>query len=138
MDDNVRKLMENDRFAAFVGIKLVKLEPGYAVAELDISEKHLNGVDIIQGGAIFTLADFAFAAASNACGQITVAINANISYYKASTGTTLIAEAKEASASHKIANYNVDVFNEHREHIAHLSITGYKKTKEYSCGENRG
>lgn len=130
MDSDVRELMENDRFAMFVGIKLIKVEPGYAIAELDISEKHLNGVDIIQGGTIFTLADFAFAAASNACGQITVAINANISYYKASNGKTLIAEAKEVSASHKIANYKVDVFNEHREHIAQLSITGYKKDKK--------
>lgn len=128
VNNNLIKLMENDRFAAFVGIELVKVESGYAVAKLDITEKHLNGVDIIQGGAIFTLADFAFAAAANACGQITVAINANISYYQASNGKSLIAEAKETSASHKITNYNVDVFNEHRDHIARLSITGYKRS----------
>jgi len=134
MNNNLIKLMENDRFAAFVGIELVKVQPGYAVAKMNISEKHLNGVDIIQGGAIFTLADFAFAAAANACGQITVAINANISFYKASNGKSLIAEAKEVSSSHKIANYNVDVFNEHRDHIAQLSITGYKKNKENLVG----
>lgn len=127
MENEIINLMKNDKFAAFVGIELVEVKPGYAVAKMDISDNHLNGVDIIQGGAIFTLADFTFAAASNAYGQITVAIGANISYFKASKGESLIAEAKELSSSKKITNYNVDVFNEHRDHIAQLSITGYKK-----------
>jgi len=124
------KLLENDRFATLVGIELVKVQPGYAVAKMEISEKHLNGVNIIQGGAIFTLADFAFAAASNAWGQVTVGINANISYFQASKGKTLIAEAKEIAVSQKISNYNVDVFNENKDYIAQLSITGYKKNRK--------
>lgn len=128
MLDDITKLMEKDRFAAYVGIELVEVQPGYAVAKMVITERHLNGVDIIQGGAIFTLADFAFAAASNAYGQITVALNSNISYFKASKGESLIAEAREVSSSHKIANYNVDVFNEQRDHIAKVSISGYKKS----------
>ncbi|HBV86507.1 PaaI family thioesterase [Desulfosporosinus sp.] len=130
MNNDLIKLMKNDRFAAFTGIELLEVEPGYAVAKIDISEKHLNGVDIIQGGVIFTLADFAFAAAANASGQITVAINANISYYQASNGKVLLAEAKEKSVSRKIVNYNVEVLNEHRDLIAQLSITGYKKNKK--------
>ena len=35
-----------------------------------------------QGGAIFTLADFTFAAASNAHGIVAVGINVNITYLK--------------------------------------------------------
>jgi len=121
------KTLENDRFAALVGLELVKVQPGYAVVKLEVSDKHLNGVNIIQGGVIFTLADFAFAAASNACGQITVGINANIAYFQVSKGKTLIAEAKEVAVSRKISNYNVDVFNENKDYIARMSITGYKK-----------
>lgn len=49
MNNNLTKLMENDRFATFVGIDLLEVQPGYAVAKMDITEKHLNGVDIIQG-----------------------------------------------------------------------------------------
>ena len=130
MNNKMIKLLENDRFATFVGIELVKVQPGYAVAKMEISDKHLNGVNIIQGGAIFTLADFAFAAASNAWGQVTVGINANISYFQASKGKTLIAEAKEIAVSQKISNYNVDVFNEDKDYIAQLSITGYKKNQK--------
>lgn len=129
MNNKLLKLLENDRFAAFIGIELVKVEPGYAKVKMEISEKHLNGVNIIQGGVIFTLADFAFAAASNACGHVTVGINANISYFQASNGKTLIAEAKEVAASHKISNYIVQVFNENKDYIAQLTMTGYKKNE---------
>ncbi|HEY8910979.1 MAG TPA: PaaI family thioesterase [Desulfosporosinus sp.] len=129
MDDEQIKMLKNDRFASFIGLELVKMEPGYAVVRMDILEKHLNGVNMIQGGAIFTLADFAFAAAANASGQVTVGLNANIAYFKASKGKTLIAEAKEVSASQKIAHYNVDIFNENEDHIAQVSFTGYKKNK---------
>ncbi|TGE32049.1 PaaI family thioesterase [Desulfosporosinus sp. Sb-LF] len=129
MDDKLIKLLKNDRFATFIGIELVKMEPGYAVAKMNISKNHLNGVDMIQGGVIFTLADFAFAAAANASGHVTVGINANIAFLKASKGKTLIAEAKEVSVSKKIAHYNVDVFNEDKDHIAQVSVTGYKKSE---------
>ena len=127
MDVKLRNLLENDRFASFIGIELVEMEPGYAVAKMDISENHLNGVDMIQGGAIFTLADFAFAAAANASGHITVGINANIAYFQASKGKKLIAEAKEVAVSQKIAHYKVDVCNENKDYIAQVSFTGYKR-----------
>ncbi len=130
MDDEQTKIIKNDRFASFMGIELVKMETGYAMAKMEVLEKHLNGVNMIQGGAIFTLADFAFAAAANASGQVTVGLNANIVYFKASKGKTLIAEAKEVSASAKIAHYNVDVFNESKDYIAQVNITGYKKNKK--------
>jgi len=129
MNHKLMELLKNDRFAAYIGIELVKVEPGYAMVKMEISEKHLNGANIIQGGAIFTLADFAFAAASNACGHVTVGINANISYFQASTGKTLIAEAKEVAVSRKISNYIVQVFNENKDYIAQLSMTGYKKNE---------
>ena len=130
MDDEYMKILNNDRFASSIGIELVKMEPGYAVVKMDILDKHFNGVDMIQGGAIFTLADFAFAAAANASGQVTVGLNANISYFKASKGKTLIAEAKEVSASTKIVHYNVDVFNESKDYIAQVSISGYRKNRK--------
>ena len=83
---------------AFVGIKLVEVKPGYAKANMEITDKHLNAVNIVQGGVIFTLADFAFEAASNSYGQVSLGINANISYFQPPKGKILIAEAKEISA----------------------------------------
>jgi acyl-CoA thioesterase len=127
MDIEMIKAIENDRFASYVGIKLTMVEEGYAKAEMEIMDKHLNGVNIVQGGAIFTLADYAFAAASNSKGFITLGINANISYFKSPKGNLLRAEAKEISSSNRLCAYNVDVFDENDELIARFNATGYIK-----------
>ena len=127
MDEKILKMMKNDRFAAYVGMELREMRPGYALVDMDIEDKHLNGVDMIQGGVIFTLADFAFAAASNAGGQITVGVQVSVSYLKSSKGKKLKAEAKEVSASKKLVTYQLNVYNEHEEHIAQLTATGYRR-----------
>ncbi len=42
---------QNDRFAASSGMRLVELRPGFARTSLEIEERHLNSVGIVQGGA---------------------------------------------------------------------------------------
>lgn len=113
---------EKDKFAAFVGIKLVELKPGYAKASLEITDQHLNPVNMVHGGVMFTLADFTFGAAANSYGgQVSVALNANISYFKSPKGRILTAEAKEVSSNKKIAGYSIDIFDENKELIARFN-----------------
>lgn len=97
MDKDILKNVKNDKFAQLLGIEIVEASPGYALVEMKIEDKHKNGINIVQGGAIFTLADYAFAIASNADGSTTVGINASISYFKAPTGAYIRAEAREES-----------------------------------------
>lgn len=127
-ENSLSNVVERDRFAKFIGINLVKVEPGYALASMAITENHLNGVDMVQGGVLFTLADYAFAAASNSAGRVTVSINSNISYYKSPKGKIITAEAKEISSYKKICGYNVDIYDEDNELIARLTATGYIKS----------
>jgi len=129
MDPDKIKFIKNDRFAAYLGIELVEVEDGYAAVKMEITDDHLNGVNTVQGGVIFTLADFAFAAASNAKGLVTVGINANIAYFKPPKGKLLIAEAKEIASSRKLCNYSVDIFDEDKDIIARFNATGYKRNK---------
>jgi acyl-CoA thioesterase len=119
--------VKNDRFAQYVGINLIKVEPDYAKAEMPVTENHLNGVNMVQGGAIFTLADYAFAAASNSSGFATVGIQANISYFKSPTGKTLVAEATKINGQNKLCSYNVDVFDQDKSLIARFTAMGYIK-----------
>lgn len=128
--DNIIKFIKNDRFADYVGIKLIKVEPGYAITEMEVTEKHLNGVDLVQGGAIFTLADYAFAAASNSKGVVTLGINTNVSFFKSPKGKTIRAVATEISSSRKLCGYNIDVFDENEDLIARVSATGYKQSNK--------
>lgn len=127
MENDLTRFVKNDKFASYIGIKLVKVEPGYALAQLEITENLLNGVGIVHGGATFALADFAFAAASNSSGIITVGINASIAYFKPPKGKIITAEAREISSTKKVCNYSIDVFDENHEIIARMSGTGFRK-----------
>ena len=125
--DNIRKFFKKDRFAAYNDITLLEIRPGYAKAELKISDKHLNGVDITHGGAIFTLADLAFAVASNSHGTVAVGVSASISYLKATRKGTLTAEAREVALNPKLATYNVEVRDDSSDLVAIFQGTVYRK-----------
>jgi len=127
MDSDALQVVRNDRFAKFIGAEIVKAEPGYAVVEMKITDNHMNGLNMVQGGAIFTLADYAFAAASNNSGNITIGVNVNISYLKSPRGSYLTAVAREVSSGRKVIHYSVEVTDENGELAALAHITGYRK-----------
>ncbi|MDI9395759.1 MAG: PaaI family thioesterase [Euryarchaeota archaeon] len=126
MEDIIR-FFKKDKFAAHAGIELLEVTPGYAKARMIIEEKHLNGLKTVQGGALFTLADLAFAAASNAYGTAAVGVNANMSFVKAVTKGTLTAEAKETSINPKIATYTVNITDDEGDLIAIFQGMAYRK-----------
>jgi len=124
---DIREIMRKDRFAAMLGIELLEASDGKAKAKLEIKDEHLNAIDIAQGGAIFSLADLAFAAASNSHGNIAVAINANISFVKAAGKGILFAEAVETSLNNRIATYTINITNSQGELIACFQGMVYRK-----------
>jgi acyl-CoA thioesterase len=123
----IKEFFKNDRFAAANGIELMEVSPGRARVKMEIKEDHLNGVNIVHGGAIFTLADLAFAAASNSHGTVAVAINASIWYVKAAMEGTLFAEAREVSMNPKLATYTIEVTDQTGELIASFQGMVYRK-----------
>ena len=60
-----QEFFKNDRFATNAGVELIEIKEGYSKARLVITAEHLNAGGRTQGGAIFTLADLALAAAAN-------------------------------------------------------------------------
>ncbi|HZL08530.1 MAG TPA: PaaI family thioesterase [Prolixibacteraceae bacterium] len=130
MESRIKKLeqlLKNDRFASHNDIRLISIGKGEAVAEMTVAEKHLNGVNIIQGGALFTLADFAFAAASNSHGRMAVAANASIHFFKGVSSGKLTAVAKELNSGKTLASYTVDIVDDQNTKIAFFSATAFLK-----------
>jgi acyl-CoA thioesterase len=125
--DEMMSFFQKDRFARYNGIELLEAADGHAKTRMAVTEDHLNGLGIVHGGAIFTLADFTFAAASNSRGNIAVAINANISFMKSATGGVLYAEAREISINPKLGTYTIDVTNESGELLAIFQGMVYRK-----------
>src|SRR5512137_1384777 len=127
---NIQRFFKNDRFAERANIELLSVSPGQARAKMTLHSHHLNGYGTVQGGAIFTLADFAFAAASNSHGTVAVAINVSITFMKAGTTGTLWAEARELSRNFKLGSYTVEVKDDAGELVALFQGLVYRKSEK--------
>lgn len=116
-----------DRFATeVVGIEIVDVRPGYAKVKLDIEPRHHNAVGIVQGGVYFTLADFAFAIASNTQDEeTTVSIETSMSYFKPTVSGTLYAEANLVFRSRSLQSFEVPITNEKGETVARFYGRGF-------------
>ena len=122
-------LNRTDRFAAHAGCKITEVDDKHAVAEMTVTEMHLNGGNVCQGGALFTLADLAIAALMNYSGQLTFGINSGIMFVSsAKEGDLLRAEAVSVADHHKIPAVEVRVTNQEGRLICHVTGMGYRKT----------
>ena len=127
---DIKEFFKQDRYAVFSEVKLLDVKPGYARAQMEIQDMHLNAGNVVQGGAIFTLADLAFAAAVNAYGNLAMSVETSIRYFKGVGEGTLFAEARAIDVHHKLATFEVRVTNEPGELIAIFTATAYRKKTE--------
>ncbi len=127
MEQIKKFFQEHDLLARYLGMELVEVGKGSAVARMEIKEEHLNGVRTIHGGALFSLADFAFAAACNSHGNIAVAIQASISFIRAVSTGMLTAVATEVSAEKALGNYEVKITDEKGDLVAIFHGVAYRK-----------
>ena len=118
---------ENDRFAKLLGFQIEAFEEGMATVSAVIKEEHLNAANVVHGGFLFSLADYAFALASNSHNKLSLAISANMMFQKAKPSGTLYAYAKELSDGKKIATYEVRICDEEDSTIATFMGTVYRK-----------
>ncbi len=122
-------LNRTDRFAAAAGCQITEADSRHAVAVMTVTQQHLNGGNVCQGGALFTLADLAIAALMNASGHLTFGISNSIMFVaSAREGDSLRAEAVFVSDHHKIPAVEVCVTNQDNVVICHVTGMGYRKS----------
>jgi uncharacterized domain 1 len=117
---------KKDKFASFSGMVLDELGDDFAVCSVPISEVHQNAYGGIMGGAIFTLADLAFAALSNNIHQPTVAQQVSINYLSSVKGDKLIARASMKKDGKRTCTINVDITDNTGRDIAQFVGLGFK------------
>lgn len=134
MDDyclEIKNRIENEPYAQIFKIKVDEIRKGYARVTMKATKDFDNMFAITQGGAIFSLADFAFAAAVNTHKGIAVAININIIYIKSAVaGDLLTAEASQISRGNKTSAFMINVKNDKGELIATSQALAYIKNTE--------
>ena len=126
-EDELKRLFKHDRYAELSNIELLSAAPGQAKAKMTLHPHHLNALKTVQGGAIFTLADFTFAVACNSHGTMAVALNVSITFMKAATTGVLWAEARELSKNFKVGAYTVEVKDDAVDLVALFQGLAYRK-----------
>ncbi len=123
----IAEFFGGDRFAKENGMRVVEVRLGFARTEMTVEARHLNAVGIVQGGAMFALADLAFAAASNSHGVVAVSCQADITCFKAVTFGRLTAVAEEVSRTRKLSTCVIRVTDEKGALVALFKGVAYIK-----------
>lgn len=134
----IARFFENDRYAKENGIRIVEIRPGYARTEMTVEPRHLNAVGILQGGALFTLADLAFAAASNSHGVVAVACQADVTWFRAVGSGKLTATAEEIARTRRLSTCVVRITGQHDELVALFKGVAYIKGSPLEVGPASG
>ena len=126
------QMYDNDAFSKWLGIELVHIEHGNCVIRLTVRKEMLNGFGIAHGGITYSLADSAFAFATNSIGHQAVSIETSISHTsKVVAGDILTAQTSLINKTRKFAIYNVDITNQEDKRVATFKGTVYYTGKDW-------
>lgn len=124
--EEARAYFAGDLFAMQAGVQLDEMWDEGCVCSMPVSDMHKNAAGGVMGGAIFTLADFAFAVASNNMHRTTVAQQVSVNFLSGTRGSRLIARAQCKKDGKTTCVYNIDVVDNLGRDIAQFIGTGYK------------
>ncbi len=123
----VDAMLANDAASRMLGIHIKVIQAASIDAQMTVRADMTNGHNICHGGLIFSLADSAFAYASNSTNRNTVASACHIDFIApALLDDTLTAQARERTRSGRTSVYDVEVYNQRNELIALFRGKGYQ------------
>lgn len=132
----IREFFDNDRFAKMAGAVIEDIgDDGRVVCTLSLNEKHFNAAGTVQGGAVFTLADFAFAVACNLADlraderAVSISQSSNIIFFRPARGEWLRAETHCLQKGRKISVYRIMVTDNLGTAVAEMTGNAYRVAK---------
>lgn len=113
------RMWAQDRYSQKLGMTIECVNEGKAIVCMTVSGDMVNGHHICHGGAVFALADSAFAFACNSQNQIAVAANCSVDFIRpAKEGDNLVATAVLVHQGKRNGIYDVTVVNQQKRVIA--------------------
>lgn len=134
MDEDIKQAIfrqiANEPFAKKFGIVLTDMDAGYARVKMLFTPDMENMFGMAHGGAIFSLLDAAFEAASNSHGVMSVALNMNITFLASpEKASSIIAEAREINRTKRTAAYDIRATNDQGKLLASCQSLVYRTDK---------
>ena len=115
---------DHDLFPNELGVEITKISAGHAEGELVIRPDHMNVINAVHGGVLFSLADTVCGNAAASYGIAMTTISATINFLNPALNTEkLFAKADEIKHGRKICFYDVDIHDEKGRLIAQGTST---------------
>ncbi|MEA4894401.1 MAG: PaaI family thioesterase [Oscillospiraceae bacterium] len=126
--EKAKEMFYGDSYAVgTTGVRIEEARPGYCRCRLEIDRRHYNTNGYVMGGAIFTLADYAFGVAANVENPSAVSLTSTISFIAPTKGPVLYAEAKCVKSGRSIAFYDITITDDDGGIIASVLANGFRK-----------
>ena len=124
--EEARQIFAADRYATDAsGIVIEEVGENYAKCSMKLTDIHRNAFGGVMGGAIYTLADFTFAVASNFDKEkLTASLVGNATFLSMSRGSVLYGESKLIKDGRQNCFYDIRVYDDLGKDIATVSFTG--------------
>lgn len=123
--EEIREIFKGDRFADEMGAEILEARQGFSRCALTITNHHKNAAGGVMGGALFTLADFAFAVAANYEQMSTVSLTSQITFLSRAKGTRLEAVASCVKSGRNTCYYLIDIIDDLGTKVAQVTTTGF-------------
>ncbi len=124
-----RDKVGKEPIGAFLGMKLLDLSPGYAKVRMELRSEYLTFNGFIFGGIITSVADQAFACATNSMGRPSIATQFNVHFIAAAApGDELTAEGRVLRKGRRVDVCEIAVTNQDGKLIARATGTAIPMT----------
>ena len=121
-----KNIFYGDKYASQVtGVEILDADVGYSKVALKLDERHMNAVGQVMGGVYFTIADYAFAIASNFKQPPTVTQTSQIVFLSPIKGDVIYAEAVRIRSGRTTCFYKIIITDSTGEQNAYITTTGF-------------
>jgi acyl-CoA thioesterase len=124
--EEARKIFAQDKYATVAsGIEIEEVKEDYARCSMKLTDIHRNAFGGVMGGAIYTLADFTFAVASNFDkDRLTASLVGQATFLAMSRGEVLYGESQLIRDGRQNCFYQIRVYDDLGKDIATVAFTG--------------
>ena len=128
----IDKMMAADKMSQWLGIEILDYTPGAVKLKMTVRDEMVNGFNVTHGGITYSLADSALAFSSNSHGLHSMSIETSISHLeKVKTGDELRVESNQLLLTRKTGVYEMNIFNQDNNLVAHFKGTVYRSSREW-------
>jgi len=123
----IRNFFKGDKYVELSSIEIERVNDAEAVVKAKIGKEHLNANGSVQGGMLYTLADFAFALLGNYLHPYTVTQSGQISYLRPAICDELIATARELERAGHTSVSDVVITDDNGKTVCVCRFSGFVK-----------